>query len=40
MEKIFQYNELVITAAEVLRVLPEFLKRYVKAYVVHTQRPH
>ncbi len=29
MKKVFEYNELVITAAEVLRVLPEFMKRYI-----------
>jgi hypothetical protein len=29
LEKIHEYNEVVITAAEILRVLPEFVKRYI-----------
>ncbi|KAI0890679.1 cytochrome P450 [Annulohypoxylon maeteangense] len=33
MEKIFEYNELVITAAEILRVLPEFLKGIIGPYI-------
>ncbi|KAF2972271.1 hypothetical protein GQX73_g1247 [Xylaria multiplex] len=33
MKKIFEYNELVIRAAEVLRVMPEFLKKLVGPYI-------
>ncbi|KAI0865027.1 cytochrome P450 [Xylaria cubensis] len=33
MKKIFEYNELVISAAEVLRVMPEFLKKIIGPYV-------
>ncbi|XDG09977.1 hypothetical protein ABKA04_009592 [Annulohypoxylon sp. FPYF3050] len=33
MEKIFEYNELVITAAEILRVLPGFLKGILGPYI-------
>ncbi|OTA92253.1 hypothetical protein M434DRAFT_396605 [Hypoxylon sp. CO27-5] len=33
MKKIFEYNELVITAAEILRVLPGFLKGILGPYI-------
>ncbi|KAI1120565.1 cytochrome P450 [Nemania abortiva] len=33
MRKIFEYNELVIRAAEMLRVMPEFLKKIVGPYI-------
>lgn len=33
MEKVFEYNEVVLTAAEVLRVLPEFMKGYVGPFI-------
>ena len=35
MEKIFQYNEVVIWAAEVLRVMPEFIKRFVSKIMLN-----
>ncbi|KAI0114415.1 cytochrome P450 [Nemania sp. FL0031] len=33
IKKIFEYNELVIQAAEILRVMPEFLKKLVGPYI-------
>ncbi|KAI1475139.1 cytochrome P450 [Daldinia eschscholtzii] len=33
IKNIFEYNELVISAAEVLRVMPEFMKRIIGPYV-------
>ncbi|KAI1390593.1 cytochrome P450 [Hypoxylon trugodes] len=33
MQKIFEYNELVISAAEVLRVMPGFMKRFIGPYL-------
>ncbi|ROV87437.1 hypothetical protein VSDG_09838 [Cytospora chrysosperma] len=33
MSKIFEYNELVITAAEILRLLPDFMKRIIGPHI-------
>jgi hypothetical protein len=35
MSTIFQYNEIVLNAAEILRVMPEWLKKYLALIISH-----